>query len=266
MNYEDDVKNHYRGQVERVGLSSESTMPDHVVRDREIEAILYSLSLLGDKNINILEIGCGNGVLLDILHKNGYKNCVGIDFLEEFVGLARSRKLPFKIELGDIRSLKFQDESFDVVISERVIINLKDKAHQFQAFGEIRRVLRSSGHLVLFEAYEDALDNINEARSEFGLKPIPMAGQNRWFKPGELDEFISGRFQKINEIGGVLLPSENLLSSHYFISRVIHAFLIEMSGQDVVKERNSHFSKFFGGILPPHGNYSPVKYSCLQCV
>ena len=264
MSYEDEVKSHYREQVSHARLSGESTMPDHVVREKEIEAILQTLSLFGRKDMRILEIGCGNGMLLNELHNNGYTNCTGIDFLEEFVDLARSRELPYEISLGDVRSLQFEDFFFDIVIAERVIINLKDFEHQNKAFGEVQRVLKHGGHFVMFEAYEDAWLNTNEARSEFGLGPIPMAKQNRWFKEGEMDLLIADRFQKITEVNGTALPPENLLSSHYFMSRVVHSVLAETLKNDEVKERNTHFTRFFGEVLPPHGNYAPVKYSCMR--
>ena len=90
--------------------------------------------------------------------------------------------MPYDISLGDVRSLKF-DCYFDVVITERVIINLKDFEHQNKAFRK-KRVLKHGGHFVMFEAYEDAWLNTNEACSEFGLGPIPMAKQNIGLKKG----------------------------------------------------------------------------------
>jgi ubiquinone/menaquinone biosynthesis C-methylase UbiE len=264
MSYEDEVKLHYRGQVNSVGLSGESTMPDHVVREKEISAILNTLSLLGGNDLRILEIGCGNGTLLHELHNHGYSKVTGIDFLEEFVKLAKSRNLPYEIYEGDVRSLQFEDSHFDVVITERVIINLKNSEHQSKAFSEIQRVLKPDAHFIMLEAFEDAWLNLNEARSEFGLDPIPMAGQNRWFKEGEIKSYTKERFIQKMEVNGSKLPSQNLLSSHYFMSRVVHSVLVETLKGKEVKERNTHFAKFFGGVLAPYGNYAPVQYCCFQ--
>lgn len=265
MSYENKVKSHYLGQVAEKGLDKESTMPDHFVRKKEIETILETLEAMNDKSLNILEIGCGNGVLLNELHKNGYKSVTGIDFLDEFVKLSKSRDLPYDIKVGDIRSLDFGDTSFDVVIAERVIINLLDLEHQNKAFSEIRRVTKKNGYFIMFEALEDAWINSNNAREEFGLSKIPMASQNRWFKKGELEKFITKRFEVINEINGKRLQPHNVLSSHYFMTRVFHSVITNSLKGDI-KERNTHFSNFFSELLPPNGNYAPVQFFCLKSI
>ena len=265
MSYENIVKSHYLGQVSEKGLHSDSTMPDHYVRKKEIETILETLSTINRKDIKILEIGCGNGTLLNELNKKNFKSVIGIDFLEEFVELSKSRNLPYKIEAGDVRELHFEDSYFDVIISERVIINLLNLDHQNKAFSEVRRVLKKHGYFIMFEALEDAWINSNEARQEFGLTKIPMASQNRWFKSGELENFIDKRFEIINEINGKKLQPKNILSSHYFMTRVIHA-AITSSSSEKIKERNTHFAKFFSELLPPHGNYAPVQFYCLKAI
>ena len=100
MSYENKVESHYLVQIAEKGLDKESTMPDHFVRKKEIETILETLEAMNDKGLNILEIGCGNGVLLNELHKNGYKSVTGIDFLDEFVKLSKSRDLPYDIKVS----------------------------------------------------------------------------------------------------------------------------------------------------------------------
>ena len=265
MNYEDIVKLHYLSQVSEKGLDAESTMPDHFVRKKEIETILETLSFLNKKDLKILEIGCGNGVLLNELYKNNYTSVTGIDFLEEFVKLSKSRNLPYEVKVGDVRSLQFDNESFDVLISERVIINLLDKEHQSKAFSEVRRVLKKKGYFIMFEASEDAWINSNNAREEFGLSKVPMPSQNRWFKENELDSFIDKRFKIIKEINRQKLQPSNVLSSHYFMSRVVHAAIIKSLAGDIAL-RNTHFTRFFSELLPPQGNYAPVQFYCLEAI
>jgi SAM-dependent methyltransferase len=265
MSYEDIVKLHYLGQVSEKGLDAESTMPDHFVRKKEIETILETLAAINNKSLKILEIGCGNGVLLNELHKNGYKYVTGIDFLDEFVKLSQSRGLPYDIRLGDARNLDFESSAYDVVIAERVIINLLKSEDQNKAFSEVRRVIKKNGYFIMFEALEDAWINSNEAREEFGLSKILMASQNRWFKNGELENFINGRFLIINEINKKKLQPKNLLSSHYFMTRVLHAAITNLMTEGTDK-RNTHFSRFFSELIPPNGNYAPVQFFCLKAI
>jgi SAM-dependent methyltransferase len=272
MSYVDSVKNHYIGEAIAHGKALESTMPDSVVRAKELEAIQRTLELISKEGNapRILEIGCGNGTLLEQLFKAGYRDVVGIDFLPEFVELAKSRSLGFDIRVADVKDLPFSNAEFDVIVGERVIINLKDREHQRQAFQQLRRVLKPGGYLVMIEAFEDAWHNLNAARTELGLFPIPMASQNRWFQRGELEFFIEGIFTPVTQIAGQVLTPRNFLSSHYFISRVVHALLLEIRKNcpDCFngEVRNSHFTQFFGTLLPPHGSYAPVQFLCFKAI
>jgi len=268
--YESIVNSHYRDQAREVKLDETSTMPDLVVREKELSAIFATLEAIapGKRDIRILEIGCGNGVLLQHLHDAGYSQVKGMDYLPEFVALAQSRALPYDVRVEDARSLSYGDGEFDVVIAERVIINLKDAKHQAQAFAETRRVLKRGGYFIAIEAFEDSLINMNEARAEFGLTPVPMPEQNRWFKPSELEAFIEGKFESVCEVNGVAMTPRNFLSSHYFMSRVVHELLAKLRSECpdgfASKGRNSHFAQFFGHVLPPHGNYAGVQFLCLK--
>ena len=265
------VKQHYLDQARALGKAPESTMPDKIVRAREIEAILTTLkTIAAGKPLRILEIGCGNGTLLDELARAGYRDVVGVDFLPEFVELAKSRGLPFDIRVGDICALPFNDAEFDVVLSERVIINVKDQQGQHTAFHEVRRVLKDGGYIVMIEALEDAWHNLNSARNEFGLEPIPMPAQNRWFKAGELEDYTAGIFSEVTRIQDSTVTPRNFLSSHYFMTRVMHALFWELrkQGPDQFEGpvRNTHFAQFFALALPPVGNYAPVQFVCMKAV
>ena len=102
--HEDEVKGYYEDQVERFGLSPESTLADQVIRAKEIEALLATVAAIAaalGRQPRILEVGCGNGTLLERLRDAGYTDVVGTDYLEEFIALASSRKLPFEIRQAD---------------------------------------------------------------------------------------------------------------------------------------------------------------------
>ena len=270
MTETDLVRQHYLDQARTLGKAPESTMPDKVVRAREIDAILATLQILSAESLRILEIGCGNGTLLDHLARAGYSDVIGVDFLPEFVELAKSRRLPFDIRVADITALPFNNAEFDIVLSERVIINLKDPEAQRRAFQQVRRVLKEGGYLIMIEAFEDGWHNLNAARLEFGLEPIPMPGQNRWFKAGELEHYTQGIFSEVSRISDSVLPPRNFLSTHYFMSRVLHALLWELRkscpDQFEGPVRNTHFAQFFASSLPPSGNYAPVQFVCMKAV
>jgi ubiquinone/menaquinone biosynthesis C-methylase UbiE len=266
MGYESEVSRHYLKEAVDLGLDELSTMPDEVVRNREISTILDVLSLLDNKELRILEVGCGNGTLLSRLHADGYSNVYALDYLPEFVDLAKSRALPYNIQVGDVRALDYESNYFDVVISERVIINLLDLEDQAKAFRELHRVLKKNGIAILFEAFSDSLENLNKSRREFGLESLLQPSFNRWFSPDEFDYCIKDIFKKEVIINNVELEKSNMFSTHYYMSRVMHPVLLSFSPDKNLPQRNSSFVNFFSNTLPNYGSFGCVQFWCLRAI
>jgi SAM-dependent methyltransferase len=96
---------------------------------------------------HVLDIGCGTGRLTRwIGERIGPRgSVVGIDPLEERIGIARSHGGAVRFEVGQAETLDaFEDASFDVVCMSSVLHWVADKA---KALAEIRRLLRPGGRL-----------------------------------------------------------------------------------------------------------------------
>lgn len=91
----------------------------------------------------VLDAAPGTGYGASILAQSA-KRVFGIDYDQNVIDYARSPygsgKLDFLV--GDVTSLPFQDEMFDVVVSFETIEHLYDQKRQLN---EVRRVLRSDG-------------------------------------------------------------------------------------------------------------------------
>src|SRR5437660_3719880 len=128
-------------------------------------------------NLRVLDLGCGNGYALSVLAQAqpALRYC-GVDFSEELLAIAKSRALSgCEFKEADARSLPFVDSSFDLVYTERCLINILDWEGQRQAFREINRVLETGGHYLMIECFDDGLENNNRARKECGLDEIQLA-------------------------------------------------------------------------------------------
>lgn len=260
--YEETVLEHYARQAAECGLSPTSTMPDEIVREREIDAIVSyveAASQIGNVS-RLLEVGCGNGHMLATLRERFPSiELVGSDFSPDMIELANRRGIPnATLKTDDVRSLQESDGAYDVVVSERCIINLLDRDDQRDAIREVHRVLRPGGICILIEGFTEGIESLNRARAEFGLPPIPVPFHNLFFDQPWLESVTDGLFTRRDEdFGDGTLPRGNFLSSHYFISRVLHAAI---SRNEI---RNSEFVRFFS-FLPPSGNYASVQLRVLQ--
>lgn len=113
------------------------------LQDDDIQ-LLYILQYLpDDKNIEILDAGCGNGKYAYYLSNLGYKNIYAVDLFED---IQTDR---FVYRQASIDNLPFGDDAFDFVYSNSVIYYL-DNAED--GIKEFNRVLKKKG-MLLFSAH-----------------------------------------------------------------------------------------------------------------
>ena len=92
----------------------------------------------------LLDVGCGDGKLLQRLHKLGW-NVVGVEPDNDAAELVRT-SFGLDIHGCSLEEAKFPDASFDVITMHHVIEHLPNPLRTLRECG---RVLRENGHLVL---------------------------------------------------------------------------------------------------------------------
>lgn len=264
-NYSEVILEHYRKEAELHGRDASSTMQDQITRGREVASIQRVLEFLCEKPQpprRALDIGCGNGYLLEVLRQRfPGLGLEGLEYTPEMVQIAKKRNVPeCQIQQGDVLKLPYPDSALDVVITERCIINVMNAEDQATALGEVARILKPGGHFLCIEAFADGLAQLNEARAELGLTPNQQPHHNIWFDKAWFLRTIEPLFSIVDLAveRDPTLPSPNFLSSHYFISRALYPAITR---REVLY--NTHLVKFFS-FLPPMGNYSPIQFFVLQ--
>ena len=96
----------------------------------------------------ILDLGCGNGRLLQILEGKNIEY-FGIDNSEELIKIARGKYPDRNFQVADILILPFSDNFFDKVYSIAVLHHIPSEEFRLQVLNEIRRVLKPGGLLIL---------------------------------------------------------------------------------------------------------------------
>jgi len=103
----------------------------------------------------VLEVGCGAGddvcTIARRVGPNGH--VLGIDasplVIAEATRRANGRNLPVSFQVGDAHALELPDASIDRCRAERLLMHVQGEPAQL--VGELARVLRPAGRLVLFE-------------------------------------------------------------------------------------------------------------------
>jgi ubiquinone/menaquinone biosynthesis C-methylase UbiE len=125
-------------------------------------------------------------------------------------------------EVGDATALRFDDASFDIVVSQRCLLNLPSREHQWRAMAEISRVLKPEGQYLMLEGTLQGLRRLNGVRQKFGLAAIAEADPqtNRYslkFDESELEQEIPKHFSRIDSV--------ERFGMYFFLSRVVHPLL-----------------------------------------
>ena len=112
---------------------------------RRVALALLTHTLDGQRQLRILDAGCGTGGTTVELRRFG--DVVGIDLAWEALEPARGRGLE-QLAQASIEQLPFRDAAFDVATSFEVVYHL-GVANDAAALREIRRVLKPGGMLLL---------------------------------------------------------------------------------------------------------------------
>ncbi|MFH2219344.1 MAG: class I SAM-dependent methyltransferase [Pseudomonadota bacterium] len=104
-----------------------------------------ALALVRPSDTTIVDIGCGEGIALEKMHRLfPERHVMGIDNLTENIDICK--KHGCNAETGDVYNLPLPSNSVDFVLFMEVIEHLE---HPETAIWEIRRILAPNGRLVI---------------------------------------------------------------------------------------------------------------------
>ena len=139
-----------------------------------------------NKDISILDIGCGTGGLLYFLLHHNYLNLQGIDYSEHSIHFSKLRNLNVqKCSIADIQTV-FKNQKFDVIICNDVFYCL-DKLQIIRALSSIDVLLKPNGVF---------LSNNNAFKVFYGTHDIAVGGKWR-FTLEDFQEFTEKTSLKI---------------------------------------------------------------------
>lgn len=191
------------------------TFDDVYKRDLENKLIYDNIPIC----YNLLDVGCGSGYGT-VLYAAKAKYAVGIDYSENMIEKAKntyktSNVQFFHLNILDINNKRTEldGQKFDVIVSQRSLINIMDRKQQFLAIKNIHSLLNPDGLFLMLEAPEQSRHEINRVRILYGLEPLPELKFNLNFDEEELQNYLSEMFIIENKI----------YTGYYdFISKVVY--------------------------------------------
>ena len=239
------IKKFWDEQAKKYGTNSLATMPDTYLKQIEIQILNKYIK----KGNTVLDAGCGNGATAKELLKLKDIDISGIDYSKEMIEQARInlQKTSTEFKVLDItKPMKFMP-TYDVVFTERVLINIPTILEQKRAIANIAKLLPKGGLFLICEDTQQGLKKLNRLRKQAGLDEVETHWHNLY-----LDEkvIIRSAKQYFN-----LVKTENFSSTYYIASRIFNA----SKNPNYLAKINKIASK-----LEAIGDYGPLKLFVLR--
>jgi ubiquinone/menaquinone biosynthesis C-methylase UbiE len=188
------IKEFWNNQANSYKTEPTASWGDNFAIELEIENIAKYIN----EGSVVLDAGCANGYSSFRQLSTNPKHITGIDFSEPMIKYAIEQKDKLGIRNidffnGDIRNIKFADETFDVTYTTRVIINLPNWQEQKIAIDECLRVTKKGGTVIFSEAFYEPLVLLNALRSIKNLPPLIEHDFNRYLKREKLEKYLEGK-------------------------------------------------------------------------
>lgn len=133
-------------------IQSYESLPEYDRLAIRRRAELIADFINGHGNEHVLDIGCGEGVQLEVLENRGFHKLIGIDIALLRVKRAYKRAPISANAAGSAITLPFPKNYFDVVVCSEVIEHLPDVN---AALSEMRRVVKPGGRIILSTPYDE---------------------------------------------------------------------------------------------------------------
>lgn len=208
----------------RATLAERAGSNDLVAKKLEISAISKHIK----DGMIVAEFGCGNGTTALELLRNHNIELYCYDFspamIESAQNLAREAGMEHRVhfEVVDIRIEPKIEKRFDVIYSERMIINLPDWETQARAIRYLTDHLKAGGRYLMCENSKNGLDYLNKLRISAGLEAISPPWHNIYLVDDLVAELKIPKVELVNV--------EPFSATYYFLSRVVNAWLADKEG------------------------------------
>lgn len=169
----------------------------NVINKRMYLKVVDEVRLSGGEKL--LDIGYGNGYLLQKLYKKAKAELYGIDISEDMKTQAENRCKNAKsdgrlfLRVGDCCDLPYDDEMFSAVTSVNTVYFWSDTV---KGLSEIRRTLKTGGsfyNIVYTKEFLDKLSYTKKGFRKFSPEELTELGRKSGFDNIEVRDIIKGK-------------------------------------------------------------------------
>ncbi|MAJ07009.1 MAG: SAM-dependent methyltransferase [Crocinitomicaceae bacterium] len=231
--------------VKRTDLSS---VDEFHVRGLEVSKELAQQ--ITSSNLKVLDVGCGLGGPARMIADEKSCTVTGLDLSQEFIDTAKALSKLVNLDSkttflkGDALDLPFERNSFDIVWTQHVQMNIFEKK---KFYSEIFRVLKTGGKFLYYDIFKSSDNDINY--------PMPWASRqdlSHLIKIAELEKILNSigfnSFSQKNQTNAGLASIKQMLSHIKKFGPPIMGLNVLM-GKDTKQKILNAFNHFDQGDL-----------------
>lgn len=178
------------------------SMYDKHLLNAEIELIKRRIV----PNAKILDAGCGEGEGTLVYSAIPGVVVHAVDFSQTRLDKATKTlqgRSNVTLQRVDFLAPYVLANDYDIVISQRFMINLMEWSLQQKVVLALMAMLKPGGRLLMLEGSKQGMDSLNEFRAAFGLNPIPSKWHNLFFDDDVLIRFMQQHAYNLLEEDGL---------------------------------------------------------------
>ena len=177
------IRQHWEKWAHEFETDLRATTKTTTIKRLEIDALYRAIKrthFIYMKDVDILEIGCGNGyncfALSELLQDF---NFTGVDYISEMIENAKifqnntSQKYSrttFKVgDMLNLENKKDIKDQYHIVFTDRCIINLNTLDLQIEAINQLSKKVKQDGYLIILENFMPNYTRQNDCRKSVGL-------------------------------------------------------------------------------------------------
>ncbi len=178
----------------------------HQIRPIRVKYILDQTINNNIENFEILDLGCGGGLVSESLSRLG-ANVTGIDFVKNNIEVAKlhsiKKKLKINYKNANIEKLNFK-KKYDIIIMYEILEHLDDWQSLLK---KITKNLKNNGVIIISTINRNPLSKLVAIfMAEHVLKWIPRGTHNyeKLIKPREIINCLEEKNLKLKNIKGLI--------------------------------------------------------------
>jgi ubiquinone/menaquinone biosynthesis C-methylase UbiE len=175
----------------------------------------------------ILDAGCGEGEGTAVYSDIPGVRMEGADFSPTRLKKAAERigqRQNVSLKRMDFLEPCTLDGDYDVIVSQRFLINLADWRQQSEVIVRLVSLLRPGGRLIVLEGSQQGTNSLNQWRATWNLSPIPIKWHNQFLDDAALVALMRANGCRLEDLTG--------FGSYFLLTRGIRPALSDNLSAD----------------------------------